>query len=52
MGVGSLVELVHLFYKVNLLPDLGISSSGCIDAGIYRFVVIRLCLLCLVLYSL
>ena len=52
MGVGSLVELVHLFYKVNLLPDLGISSSGCIDAGICAcFVGICLGLLCLTLYS-
>ena len=26
------MELVHLFYRVNHLPDLGIISSGCINA--------------------
>lgn len=31
-GVGSLLELVYLFYRVNHLPGLGISSSGCINA--------------------
>lgn len=33
MGVGNLVGITS-FYKVNLLLDLGISSSGCIDARI------------------
>ena len=51
MGVGNLVGITS-FYKVNLLPDLGISSSGCIDARICAgFVGICLCLLCLALYS-
>lgn len=51
MGVGNLVGITS-FYKVNLLPDLGISSSGYIDARICAgFVGICLCLLSLALYS-
>ena len=51
MGVGKLVG-IRSFYRVNLLPDLGISSSGCIDAKICAgFVGICLGLLCLALYS-
>lgn len=51
MGVGNLVGIT-LFYKINLIPNLGISSSGCTDARICAaFVGICLCLLCLALYS-
>lgn len=49
MGVGNLVGITS-FYKVNLLPDLGISSSGCTDARICAGFV-GICVFCVWHYT-
>ena len=48
MGVGNLIELVHLFYRVNVFTLLVASSSVCIDAGIclVPFLLEIVCIFC------
>ena len=52
MGVGNLIELVHLFYRANLFTLLVASSSVCIDAGIclVLFLLEIVCIFCVLVF--